>query len=57
MKDTMSERDGADIFNPSKTIIWVSLVDDSKESAWNAGAPGSTPGLGRSSGEANGYPL
>ena len=34
--DTMLERDGADIFNPSKTIIWVSLVADSKESAWNA---------------------
>ena len=30
---------------------------DSKESACNAGEPGSVPGLGRSSGEGNGYPL
>ena len=28
-----------------------------KESACNAGAPGSIPGLGRSSGERNGNPL
>ena len=28
-----------------------------KESACNAGAPGSIPGLGRSSGEGNGNPL
>ena len=30
---------------------------DSKESAWNAGDPGSIPGSGRSPGEGNGYPL
>ena len=30
---------------------------DSKESACNAGDPGSIPGLGRSPGEGNGYPL
>ena len=30
---------------------------DSKESACNAGDPGSIPGLGRSLGEGNGYPL
>ena len=30
---------------------------DGKESACNAGDPGSTPGLGRSPGEGNGYPL
>ena len=30
---------------------------DSEESAWNAGDPGSIPGLGRASGEENGYPL
>ena len=30
---------------------------DSKESACNRGDPGSIPGLGRSSGEANGNPL
>ena len=30
---------------------------DGKESACNAGNPGSIPGSGRSSGEENGYPL
>ena len=30
---------------------------DGKESAWNAGDPGSIPGSGRSPGEENGYPL
>ena len=30
---------------------------DGKESACNAEDPGSTPGLGRSPGEGNGYPL
>ena len=30
---------------------------DSKESACNAGNPGSVPGLGRSPGEGNGNPL
>ena len=30
---------------------------DDKESACNAGAPGSIPGLGRSHGEGTGYPL
>ena len=30
---------------------------DSKESAHSAGDPGSIPGLGRSPGEGNGYPL
>ena len=30
---------------------------DGKESACNAGDPGLIPGLGRSPGEANGYPL
>ena len=30
---------------------------DSKESACNAGDPGSIPGSGRSPGEGNGYPL
>ena len=30
---------------------------DSKESAYNAGDLGSTPGLGRSLGEGNGYPF
>ena len=30
---------------------------DGKESACNVGDPGSIPGLGRSPGEGNGYPL
>ena len=30
---------------------------DGKESVCNAGGPGSTPGLERSPGEGNGYPL
>ena len=30
---------------------------EGKESAWSAGDPGSTPGLGRSRGGGNGYPL
>ena len=30
---------------------------DSKESAWNVGDPSLIPGLGRSPGERNGYPL
>ena len=30
---------------------------EDKESSCNAGDPGSTPGLGRSPGEGNGYPL
>ena len=39
--------------------ITVSLEFDSggKESAYNAGDPGSSPGLGRSPGEGNGKPL
>ena len=30
---------------------------DSKESTYNVGDPGSIPGLGRSPGDGNGYPL
>ena len=30
---------------------------DGKESAYNAGVPGLIPGLGRSPGEENGYPV
>ena len=46
--------------------LWVQFVpkffgwpggSDSKESACSAGDPGSTPGLVRSPGEGNGYPL
>ena len=32
-------------------------VSDGKESACNAGDPGLIPGLGRSPGEGNGYPI
>ena len=35
----------------------ASLSSVGKESACNAGDPGSIPGSGRSSGEGNGYPL
>ena len=39
-------------------IIWgFPGSPDGKESACNAGDPGSIPGSGRSSGEGNGYPL
>ena len=47
-------------------ILWVRLIvsnlgfpggSDVKESACNAGDPGSIPGLGSSPGEGNGYPL
>ena len=38
--------------------LWGFLVgSDGKESACNGGDPGSIPGLGRSSGEGNGYPF
>ena len=36
---------------------WASLVSAGKESTCNAGDPGSTPGLARSTGEVIGYPL
>ena len=45
---------------PWITGIWFLLVSASsagKESASNAGDPGSIPGLGRSAGEGIGYPL
>ena len=42
----------------SPIIVQPSLVaQDSKESACNARDPGSIPGLGRSPGEGNDYPL
>ena len=43
-----------------KQDVYISVFPDSsvgKESACNAGDPGSIPGLGRSSGEGIGYPL
>ena len=41
------------------TCGWLNLPggSDGKEYAWNVGDLGSTPGLGRSPGEGNGYPL
>ena len=40
-------------------VHWPSFPggSDGKASAYNAGDPGSVPGLGRSSGEGNGHPL
>ena len=40
-------------------VKWMGFSGGSagKESACNAGDPGLIPGLGRSSGEGNGYPL
>ena len=43
------------IFNSLITLFPDSLVG--KESTYNAGDPGSIPGLGRSAGEGIGYPL
>ena len=39
------------------TISYFPGGSDGKVSAYNAGDPGSIPGLGRSSGEGNGSPL
>ena len=39
------------------SVTGFSGGSDSKESACNAGDPGSIPGLGRSPGEGNGYPF
>ena len=46
-------------FAKPSTVKWASLIDSSvgKESAFNAGAPGSIPELGRATGEGIGYPL
>ena len=40
-----------------KTIKGFPSSSDGKESACNAGDPGSIPGSGRAPGEGNGYPL
>ena len=40
-----------------KWAIGIPGGSDNKESAYNAGDPGSIPGSGRSPGEGNGYPL
>ena len=48
----------ADSFRESQsTFILLSLLSDSKESAWNRGDLGLSPELGRPMGEGNGYPL
>ena len=39
------------------TLLGFSDGSDGKPSAYNAGDPGSIPGLGRSPGEGNGNPL
>ena len=41
----------------SNSLIGFPSGSDGKASAYNVGDPGSTPGLGRSSGEGNGNPL
>ena len=47
-----------DIFSQVSLLIEVFPGgSDDKESAYNAGDPGSIPGLGRSPGERNGNPL
>ena len=38
-------------------LTWASLIAVGKESACNAGDPGSIPGSGRFAGEGIGYPL
>ena len=38
-------------------LIWFPYSSVGKESIYNAGDPGSIPGLGRSVGEGIGYPL
>ena len=46
------------IINTALCYLWVSLVGSAgKESACNAGDPGSIPGLGRSAAEGIGYSL
>ena len=38
-------------------MSYTLVTQDGKESACNAGDPGSIPGSGRSPGEGNGYPI
>ena len=45
------------VFPPASSIKDFPGSSDGKESAYNAGDPGSIPGLGRSPGEGNGNPL
>ena len=49
---------GRRVLNPSSTVHWGFPGGSAgKESVSSAGDVGSIPGLGRSSGECNGYPL
>ena len=63
VSDLMSTTLASDSFPPasfSKDLPWFLGFPDSsigKESACNAGDPGSIPGLGRSTGEGIGYPF
>ena len=45
------------IIGPALSLLWFPGGSEGKESTCNAGDPGSIHGLGRSSGEGNGYPL
>ena len=45
------------IYSNSLIIVGFPGSSDGKESACSAGDPGSVPGLGRSPGEGNSYPL
>ena len=49
----------ANKYNKKNNCKWYLPIcgSDGKASAYNAGDPGSIPGLGRSSGEGNGNPL
>ena len=46
-----------DAHSPFQETLGFPGGSDSKESACNLGDPGSTPGLRRSPGEGNGFPL
>ena len=52
---TLYRRQGS--LNKVYNVITFPGSSDCKESACNVGDPGSSPGLGRSSGEGNGNPL
>ena len=67
-KRLVAQHTGAGSSEPSEphpVRVWVRVrgsidtlgCSDGKASAYNAGDPGSIPGLGRSSGEGNGNPL
>ena len=56
-RELQAEKDALEIFKGLLTFWGLHGGSDDKESACNAGDPGSVPGLGRSPGEGNGYPL